>query len=47
MKKLNTDYKFLDVSYFYKLFGSVVKGMDAVFSPHRQVYMFGRMAYRY
>lgn len=25
-EKLNIDYMFLDVSYFYKLFGSVVKG---------------------
>ena len=28
MKKLNVDYKFLDVSYFYKLFGSVIKGKE-------------------
>lgn len=32
MKKLNTDYKFLDISYFYKLFGSVVKGKEVTAS---------------
>ena len=28
MKKLIFDYKFLDISYFYKLFGSVTKGKE-------------------
>lgn len=32
MKILNTACKFLDVSYFYKLFGSVVKGKEVTVS---------------
>lgn len=32
MKILNTTCKFLDVSYFYKLFGSVVKGKEVTVS---------------
>lgn len=32
MKRLKIDYKFLDISYFYKLFGSVVKGKEVTVS---------------
>lgn len=34
---VKTDYKFLDISYFYKLFGSVVKGKEITASDFCKV----------
>lgn len=37
MKILNTACKFLDVSYFYKLFGSIVKGKEVTVSDFCEI----------